>query len=143
LNEDDADQLRNKALFKPVASGNSQVCFDFTHTHIDCQGVTLLKAVGEEMEIKKKVAGMFAGDHINNTENRKVWHVKLRSNEAEDETVKQVIEVQNKIKNFTDKIRSGEKTGFTDKKIKNFVCIGIGGSYLGPEFVYEALKFEE
>jgi glucose-6-phosphate isomerase len=53
------------------------------------------------------------------------------------------MEVQNKIKDFTNKVRSGEKTGFTDKKIKNFVCIGIGGSYLGPEFVYEALKFEE
>jgi glucose-6-phosphate isomerase len=53
------------------------------------------------------------------------------------------MEVQNKIKDFTNKVRSGEKTGFTDKKIKNFVCIGIGGSYLGPEFVYEALKFED
>lgn len=67
----------------------------------------------------------------------------MRSNDAEDGTVKDVLEVQNKIKEFTNKVRSGEKTGFTDKKIKNFVCIGIGGSYLGPEFVYEALKFEE
>jgi glucose-6-phosphate isomerase len=82
------DQSRTSKLFKPIVSGNSQICFDFTHTHIDSEGIALLAAVGEEMEIKKKIASMFAGEHINNTENRKVWHTKLRSNEAEDETVK-------------------------------------------------------
>jgi glucose-6-phosphate isomerase len=69
-------------------SGDSQIWFDFTHTHIDLEGLKLLRNVATETKIKEKIGKMFAGDHINNTEGRSVWHVKLRSNEAEDETVK-------------------------------------------------------
>lgn len=51
--------------------------------------------------------------------------------------------VRDKIKSFSEKIRSGEARGFTGKKITTIVAIGIGGSYLGPEFVYEALRLDE
>lgn len=54
----------------------------------------------------------------------------------------EVVAVQQKIKEFSDKVRSGEITGLTGKKITTIIAIGIGGSYLGPEFVYEALRFD-
>lgn len=69
-----------------------------------------------------------------------MWHVKLRDLKGEDDTSKQVHEVQHRIKHFSDKIRKHETRGFTDKAFQTVVAIGIGGSYLGPEFVYEALR---
>ena len=58
------------------------------------------------------------------------------------DVVKDVHEVNQKIKDFTDKVRSGKISGFTGKKLQNVVSIGIGGSFLGPEFVFEALRFD-
>jgi len=90
---------------------------------------------------------MFSGEAINATEGRKVWHVKLRegcyNGDHQDETTKMVDEVRQKISAFTTKVRSGDFKGYTGKPLRNFVCIGIGGSYLGPEFVYEALRYEQ
>ena len=74
------------------------------------------------------------------TEKRQVWHVKLRDFQNSNPEVQKV---QNQIKSFSDNVRSGNCTGFTGKKLSNLVAIGIGGRYLGPEFVFEALKFSE
>ena len=91
---------------------------------------------------------MYTGVHINNTEDRAVLHTALRR-PAEDEgkyivdgqdTVKDVREVLGRIYAFADKVRSGEWTGVSGKKIETVVNIGIGGSDLGPVMVYEALK---
>ena len=91
---------------------------------------------------------MYTGVHINNTEDRAVLHTALRR-PVEDEgkyivdgqdTVKDVREVLDRIYAFADKVRSGEWTGVTGKKIETVVNIGIGGSDLGPVMVYEALK---
>ena len=91
---------------------------------------------------------MYTGVHINNTEDRAVLHTALRR-PVEDEgkyivdgqdTVKDVREVLGRIYAFADKVRSGEWTGVTGKKIETVVNIGIGGSDLGPVMVYEALK---
>ena len=89
---------------------------------------------------------MYTGVHINNTEDRAVLHTALRR-PVEDEgkyivdgqdTVKDVREVLGRIYAFADKVRSGEWTGVTGKKIETVVNIGIGGSDLGPVMVYEA-----
>lgn len=85
---------------------------------------------------------MFAGEVVNPTEGRQVWHVKLRTQQAESQVEQDVRSVQQAIKAFSEKIRSGAQLGYTGKPIQNVVAIGIGGSYLGPEFVYEALRFD-
>ena len=86
---------------------------------------------------------MFEGEKINTTEKRKVWHMMLRHADAGlNEATKDVHEVRDKIEAYSKAVRTGERRGYTGKKLVNFVCIGIGGSYLGPEFVYEALRFE-
>jgi glucose-6-phosphate isomerase len=108
----------------------------------------LLKDVVEETNVHAKVQQMFNGDKINTTEGRSVLHVALRKPAGESlnvggtDVVANVHAVNSRIKAFTDKIRSGEISGHTGKKLQNIVAIGIGGSFLGPEFVFEALKYD-
>jgi len=135
------DEQRNEKL---RCTFGSSVHFDYSHTHIDSEGIDLLNKVAAETQVGSKIESMFKGEAINATEGRKVWHVKLREglNGEQDETTKMVNEVRQKIRAFTTKVRSGDFKGYTGKPLRNFVCIGIGGSYLGPEFVYEALRYE-
>ena len=89
---------------------------------------------------------MFAGEHINVTEDRAVLHTALRAPRDASlivdgvDVIPQVHEVLDKVYAFADKVRSGEWVGVTGKSIKTVVNIGIGGSDLGPVMVYEALK---
>ena len=82
---------------------------------------------------------MLIGLVINTTEKRQVGHPRLRAIKAEPE----IQAVKDRIKDFSNRVRSGEIKGHTGKNINTIVAIGIGGSYLGPEFVYEALRFYE
>ncbi|CAI7872694.1 unnamed protein product [Closterium sp. NIES-53] len=89
---------------------------------------------------------MFNGEHINSTENRAVLHVALRAprdatiNVDGKNVVPGVWEVLDKIKAFTDTVRSGKWLGATGKPLTDVVAIGIGGSFLGPLFVHTALQ---
>ncbi len=89
---------------------------------------------------------MFRGEKINVTEDRAVLHTALRAPrdavvEVDGENVvPQVHAVLDKMAGFADRVRSGEWTGHTGKRIKNIVNIGIGGSDLGPAMAYEALR---
>ncbi len=90
---------------------------------------------------------MFRGEHINVSEDRAVLHVALRMPAGESlivdgvDVVAQVHEVLGRMRQFSDRIRSGEWTGFTGKRIRNIVNVGIGGSDLGPVMAYEALRY--
>jgi glucose-6-phosphate isomerase len=93
---------------------------------------------------------MFEGEKINFTEDRAVLHTALRADRSKVGTVhvdgvdaiQEVHEVLDQVKYFTDAVRSGEILGYTGKRMRNIVSVGIGGSYLGPEFVHECLKTE-
>lgn len=113
---------------------------DFTHVKIDSEGLDLLTKVADEVKLNEKIAQMFNGDIINKTEKRQVWHVKLREFDGQDAMSKDIAHVRERIQKFSDSVRSGSTLGFTHKKLTTVVAIGIGGSYLGPEFVYEALR---
>lgn len=90
---------------------------------------------------------MFEGKKINSTENRAVLHVALReTKEAKilvdgEDVIPDVIKVRENVEKFTNQVREGAIKGYTGKPLKTAVIIGIGGSYLGVEFVYEALKY--
>ena len=96
----------------------------------------------------EKIRAMFTGAKINQTEGRSVLHVALRCGEGKKievdgkNVVADVHEVLGKIKTFSEGVRTGTIKGFSGKRLVNTVVIGIGGSYLGPEFVHEALRFE-
>jgi len=100
-----------------------------------------LSKVADEVKLNEKISQMFNGDIINKTEKRQVWHVKLREFDGQDAMSKEVAQVRERIQKFSDSVRSGSTLGFTHKKLATVVAIGIGGSYLGPEFVYEALRY--
>lgn len=90
---------------------------------------------------------MFNGEIINKTEKRAVLHVALRMKKDEvvkndPEAVKNVHEVLERIKDFSNQVRSKEVKGYSGKALSTIIVIGIGGSYLGPEFVFEAMKFD-
>ncbi|MGC5165656.1 glucose-6-phosphate isomerase [Luteimicrobium sp. DT211] len=111
-----------------------------------------LVALARDVDVPGRYAAMLRGDHINVTEDRAVLHTALRRPALdEDEAATPLVvdgqhvdddvhEVLGRVYDFADKVRSGEWTGVTGKRVETVVNIGIGGSDLGPVMVYEALK---
>lgn len=105
-----------------------------------------LLRLAEEVGVGERREAMFTGERINVTENRSVLHTALRNPAGTPLTVDgqnvdaDVQAVLEKMYAFADRVRSGEWTGITGKRIETVVNIGIGGSDLGPVMVYEALK---
>ncbi|WP_043562153.1 glucose-6-phosphate isomerase [Actinomyces israelii] len=105
-----------------------------------------LARLAEAVDVPGRRDAMFAGEHINITEDRAVLHTALRRPATDSLTVDgqdvvvDVHDVLERIYAFARRVRSGEWTGVTGKRIKTVVNIGIGGSDLGPVMVYEALR---
>jgi glucose-6-phosphate isomerase len=122
------------------------IFLDYSKNRVTDETLKLLTQLAEESGLKQHIEAMFTGEKINTTEGRAVLHVALRAPRSEsikvdgEDVVPAVHEVLDKMSAFSDKIRSGEWKGFTGKRIKNVVNIGIGGSDLGPVMAYEALK---
>ncbi|KAF2705699.1 Phosphoglucose isomerase [Pleomassaria siparia CBS 279.74] len=124
----------------------SETLFDFSKNFITDETLKLLVQLAKEAGLEKLRDDMFAGEKINFTEDRAVYHVALR-NVAKDpmqvngkSVVEDVHTVLDHIKEFTEQVRSGEWKGYTGKRISTIINIGIGGSDLGPVMVSEALK---
>ena len=105
-----------------------------------------LLALAEQTGVADLRDRMFAGEHINVTEDRAVLHTALRRPKTDSLTVDgqdaiaDVHEVLEKVYAFARRVRSGEWVGITGKPVKTVVNVGIGGSDLGPVMAYEALK---
>ena len=105
-----------------------------------------LYALAKASGVKEKINAMFSGNPINSTENRAVLHVATRAPRSKVINVEgsnvgaDVHEVLDKIKDFSDRVRNGEWVGHTGLPLTDVVCVGIGGSFLGPLFVHTALK---
>jgi glucose-6-phosphate isomerase len=121
--------------------------FDYSKQLVTDETIELLVQLAEQSGLSDRIASMFAGEHINITEDRAVLHVALRAPSDETITVDghdvvpDVHEVLDRMGAFAEKVRSGSWTGHTGKPITSIVNIGIGGSDLGPVMAYEALKF--
>ena len=140
------DLLKDDARNEKLKIQTDDILFDLSHEKIDEKALNLLKELAAEAKIKEQFEKMYSGEKINTCENRSVLHKALRMDKSQSlvvdgtDVVKEVHEVLERIKAFSAKVRSGEFKGFTGKKLKNFIPIGIGGSYLGGNFVYEALR---
>ena len=105
----------------------------------------LLLDLAAKAGVEGKIAAMFSGARINETEGRAALHPALRAPrgaafaDAGKNVVPEVWAVQDKIKAFTERVRSGEWVGVTGKPLAHVVAVGIGGSALGPLFVHTAL----
>ena len=123
-----------------------EILFDYSKNIVTDKTLTLLRQLAEESKVKDAIEAMFSGEKINQTEDRSVLHTALRNlsggpvlSDGKD-VMPDVLRVLAQIKAFCAKIHSGEWKGYTGKKIKYIVNIGIGGSDLGPVMVTEALK---
>ena len=121
--------------FKNTAD-ESETLFDFSKNFINDETLSLLIELAKESGLEKLRDDMFAGEKINFTEQRAVYHVALRntSNQPMQVDGKSVVEDVNEVlehmKVFSEQVRSGEWKGYTGKKIKTIINIGIGGSDL-------------
>ncbi len=122
------------------------IVFDYSKNIITDKTIELLLQLANDCRIKDGVEAMFNGEKINETENRAVLHTALRNLSeapvyAEGEDVMPAVRnVQKQMKNFCNRVHDGRWRGYTGKRIKYIVNIGIGGSDLGPLMVTEALK---
>ncbi|HWB28360.1 MAG TPA: glucose-6-phosphate isomerase [Chitinophagaceae bacterium] len=151
--EEEMNRCQMKALFAADEDRFSKfslrfkdILFDYSKNIISPKTMQLLLQLAEECRVKEAIECMFSGDVINETEGRSVLHTALRNfsgnpvySEGND-VMPEVQKVQQQMKDFCKAVHTGEWKGYTGKKIKYFVNIGIGGSDLGPLMVTEALK---
>ena len=132
---------------KRLALDGAGFYFDYSKNLVTDETLKLLVKLAEESDLRSRIEAMFRGDKINVTENRSVLHVALRAPPGEsilvdgENVVTQVHEVLDKMSTFANRVRDGEWKGYTGKRIRNIINIGIGGSDLGPVMAYEALKY--
>ena len=140
----DADPERATRLTRQLAD----LTVDLSKNLVTDETLSLLVALADQVGLRARLDAMFAGEHINVTEDRAVLHTALRRPADAEPTLvvdgqdvdADVQEVLAKIAAFADKVRSGEWTGVTGERVATVVNIGIGGSDLGPVMAYEALK---
>jgi glucose-6-phosphate isomerase len=119
---------------------------DYSKNLVTDETMKLLIELAHESGLRDRTDAMFRGEKINTTEKRAVLHVALRAPREEsifvdgEDVVPQVHAVLDKMADFSNRVRSGEWKGYTGKRIRNVVNIGIGGSDLGPVMAYEALR---
>jgi glucose-6-phosphate isomerase len=120
---------------------------DFSKNRITADTMQLLQELATEVQLKDAIDKYFAGDLINQTEQRAVLHTALRANSGQEilvdgqDVMTEIQAVKQKIKGFCEGVIAGERKGFTGKAFTDVVNIGIGGSDLGPAMLDDALAF--
>ncbi len=123
-----------------------EMLVDFSKNRITAETHALLLQLAQEADLSGAIDQMFSGSAINATEDRAVLHVALRNRSntpimvADADVMPDVNAVLDRMRTFTNRVRSGEWRGYTGEAITDVVNIGIGGSDLGPVMVTEALK---
>lgn len=132
--------------FSKYSITNRDIVFDYSKNIISDKTLQLLLQLAHECKVKDSIEAMFNGDKINETENRAVLHTALRNLSAEPayaegkNVMPDVKKVLKQMKNFCNRVHDGRWRGYSGKRIRYIVNIGIGGSDLGPLMVTEALK---
>jgi glucose-6-phosphate isomerase len=138
----DSDPARGERLTAEAVG----IYLDYSKNRITGETLALLVELAEESGLAEHRDAMFRGEHINVSENRAVLHTALRLPATAtlvvdgEDVVAEVHEVLGRMRAFSNRIRSGDFKGYTGKRIKNVINVGIGGSDLGPVMAYEALK---
>jgi glucose-6-phosphate isomerase len=123
------------------------IFLDYSKNRITRETLGLLVQLAGESGLRERIEAMFRGEKINITENRAVLHVALRAPKGAsvlvdgENVVPQVHAVLDKMAEFSQRVRRGDWEGYTGRRVRNVINIGIGGSDLGPVMAYEALKY--
>lgn len=131
--------------FKTFSRTLGDILFDFSKNRITAETFELLLSLAREAGLDAKIRAMFSGKKINVTEKRAVLHTALRNRSNRPvfvdgaDVMPEINRVLEKMRLFTEKVRSGQWKGYTGKAITDVVNIGIGGSDLGPQMAVMAL----
>jgi glucose-6-phosphate isomerase len=137
-----ADTARGERLTLEAAG----LFLDYSKNRLTADTVALLAKVAERAGLRERIEAMWAGEHINVTEDRAVLHVALRAPRSQSITtgghdvVPEVHEVLDRMAGFATAVRDGAWKGHTGQAITTVINIGIGGSDLGPAMAYDALR---
>lgn len=119
---------------------------DYSKNRVTDEVLSALYDLAREQGVEAKRDAMFSGDIINHTEQRAVLHTALRNFSGKpvmvdgQDVMPEVLATQDKIRDFTHSIHQGKRLGYTGKPLTHIVAVGIGGSFLGPKIMSEALK---
>jgi len=144
------DLLQDSERSNAMYCEHDGVYLDYSRQRITLETLDLLEDLAKRQNLEKKIQEMVTGEKINFTEDRAVLHTALRADKSQIGSVivdgtdvhEEVHDVLDQVKTFTNAIRNGDILGYTGKRLRNVVSVGIGGSYLGPEFLHECLKTE-
>jgi glucose-6-phosphate isomerase len=137
-----ADPVRGERLVAEAAG----LYLDYSKQRVTDETLALLFDLADACGMQAHIAAMFRGEHVNTTEQRPALHIALRASVSETievdgvNVVPEVHAVLDRMASFAGRVRNGEWTGFTGRRIRSVVNIGIGGSDLGPVMACEALR---
>jgi glucose-6-phosphate isomerase len=136
---------RDKKRVERLTCEAGNLVLDYSKNHVNATTARLLERLAKEADVPAAIDAMFAGEAINQTEDRSVLHVALRSKISDQvalETagVREVWEVLTNMEEFVEGVQSGRINGSTSKRLTDIVNIGIGGSDLGPVMASKALR---
>lgn len=127
-------------------TGACGITLDYAKNLINSDVVKALLGLATDMSLAEKRDAMFSGEVINHTEKRAVLHTALRNFSGQpvlvdgEDVMPEVLATQAKMQAFVENVHEGKHLGYTGKPLKQIVSIGIGGSFLGPKIMSEALK---
>lgn len=138
-----ANEPQRASTYNLTACG---ITLDYSKNRVTSDVMQALFKLAEDCQVSSKRDAMFAGEIINHTENRAVLHTALRNFSGKPvfldgtDVMPEVLACQQKIEDFVASVHSGKRKGYTGRTLKQIVSIGIGGSFLGPKIMSEALK---
>ncbi len=138
--------LKRQDRLEEFSVSGGGIFYDYSRQRVDEQVMDSLFKLAEARGLQKKFRAMMEGGHVNATEDRAALHTAARSFSDEPvldrgrDVIPEIKEVRNKIKEFSEAVHSSEIRGSTGLPFKHAVVIGIGGSYLGTEFIAAALE---
>jgi glucose-6-phosphate isomerase len=137
---------RDPERFERFSLRLGDILFDYSKNRITEETMSLLLSLARQADLAERIEAMFSGEKINTTEGRAVLHVALRNRSNRpvlvdgQDVMPEVNRVLDKMRRFSEAVRSGAWRGYTGKLITDVVNIGIGGSDLGPKMVTTALQ---
>jgi glucose-6-phosphate isomerase len=141
------DQLKDDKRTHAFQIAYKGIFFDFTRQNFNLETIPIFEELAKDTNLFQRIERLFKGEVANHSEKRAALHMALRAH-ADDkyevdgkDVMKDIHNTLNCIRTFSQKVRNGEFKGCTGKQINTFVSIGIGGSYLSIEFIYEALRY--
>ena len=138
--------MRDERRVQALRTEHDGVYLDFSRQRVTEETMRLLYALAERARLRDKIDALRTGKHVNSSENRAVLHTALRAARNDSlvvdghDVVREVWRVLDHVRDFSERVRRGEHRGVTGKPLRNVITVGIGGSYLGPDFAHEALR---